>query len=126
MSGIGIETSCFERDTRDEIRRAIRRTGPAIPAERITIIASMFDGTAEILHDVDDALPADFAAKVAERLRGGPMDPAAPSQWHVVAERPMTGVVGNTPDAVIGTRVSFGRTFPVPPSYDEEARSWAA
>lgn len=122
MSDIHIETMVFERETSELIAAAVKAESNVA---HVSVVPSMFDGAAEIEHDPDQPLPDDLAARIARRLRGGPIDRDRPTQWHVRLVEPLLGWRGNV-ETRIGTVICLGRTFPVPANYDEEARSWAA
>jgi len=125
MSDIHVETAFFERDTRELIAAAVLAETNGIGVGDLEVNASMFDGDAEIMHDPANPLPDDLPSRIARRLRGGDLDPSAPSQWHVRALHPLEGW-RNGAHGRIGTVICLGRTFPVPSDYDEERRTWTA
>lgn len=120
MSSIEIEDAFFRRETASELTAAF---AAELPGVALDVDADQFDGSIDVRHRVP--LPDDLAARVARRLRGGrDVDLSAPTDWHVTAVLPLRGWVGNV-EAVVGTTFCFGRTFRIPPGYDEDARSWA-
>ncbi len=123
MSDIDIETAFFERETREAITAAVIAEANGIAPNQIEVVTSLFDGEARIVHDPGEALPDDLPSRIAARLRGGGLDPSAPTQWHVRAVLPLEGW-RNGREARIGTEICLGRTFPVPSDYDEERRTW--
>lgn len=125
MSDIHIETAFFERETREMISAAVLAEANGVSPEELEIETSLFDGEARIIHDPELPLPDDLPARIARRLRGGDIDPSAPTQWHVRAVLPLEGWRNGAP-ARIGTGICLGRTFPVPSGYDEEERTWTA